>query len=163
MRTVRSRPTTCFFPPFFIKRKVVPFPSKLYTMLAGVEAEGLGHVVQWCSHGRAFMVHAVREFVEDILPRHVLCHAQLGIWYGRPASWMTLETFNGMAGMGDHRCLSSHHTHHGRPLTELFSHHLQQLFQAIKVHIFPASIEPLWLPTSSLGTRSRSLLPPTFS
>jgi len=56
--------------------QVVPFPVKLYDMLKGVEAEGLEHVVEWCSHGRAFMVHAAKDFVDDILPRYVVVECQ---------------------------------------------------------------------------------------
>lgn len=48
---------------------VVPFPVKLYTMLKGVEQEGMEHVVSWLPHGRCFMVHKPKEFVEDIMPR----------------------------------------------------------------------------------------------
>jgi hypothetical protein len=47
----------------------VPFPVKLYTMLKGVEQEGMEHVVSWLPHGRCFMVHKPKEFVEDIMPR----------------------------------------------------------------------------------------------
>jgi hypothetical protein len=50
---------------------VVPFPVKLYSMLKGVEQEGLEHIVSWQPHGRCFMVHQPKEFVEDIMPRYV--------------------------------------------------------------------------------------------
>ena len=49
----------------------MPFPVKLYNMLRGVEADGLNHVVEWCPHGRAFIVHAAKDFVEEILQQYV--------------------------------------------------------------------------------------------
>jgi hypothetical protein len=57
---------------------VVPFPVKLYNMLKGVEQEGLGHIVSWQPHGRCFMVHQPKEFVEEIMPRYVHCF--LSLW-----------------------------------------------------------------------------------
>ena len=51
---------------------VVPFPVKLYNMLEGVEQEGLEHVVSWQVHGRCFIVHRSKEFVEDVMPRYVV-------------------------------------------------------------------------------------------
>jgi hypothetical protein len=50
---------------------VVPFPVKLYNMLKGVEQEGLEHIVSWQPHGRCFIVHKPKEFVEEIMPRYV--------------------------------------------------------------------------------------------
>jgi hypothetical protein len=56
---------------------VVPFPVKLCNMLKGVEQEGLEHIVSWQPHGRCFMVHQPKEFVEDIMPRYVHCFVSL--------------------------------------------------------------------------------------
>ena len=45
---------------------VTPFPWKLHDMLESVEEEGYAHIVSWQVHGRCFMVHKPREFVEII-------------------------------------------------------------------------------------------------
>jgi hypothetical protein len=45
---------------------VTPFPWKLHDMLESVEEEGYAHIVSWQVHGRCFMVHKPREFVELI-------------------------------------------------------------------------------------------------
>jgi hypothetical protein len=58
---------------------VVPFPVKLCNMLKGVEQEGLEHIVSWQPHGRCFMVHRPKEFVEDIMPRYVHCVVSLSL------------------------------------------------------------------------------------
>jgi HSF-type DNA-binding len=44
------------------------FPVKLHYMLSELEKEGLSHVVSWQPHGRCFLVHDHKEFVERILP-----------------------------------------------------------------------------------------------
>jgi HSF-type DNA-binding len=44
------------------------FPSRLHYMLAELERDGMDHIVSWCSHGRAFMVHKQDQFVELVLP-----------------------------------------------------------------------------------------------
>lgn len=46
-----------------------PFPSKLHRMLATVEEAGLSGAVSWKSHGRAFQVNHVNQFVHTILPK----------------------------------------------------------------------------------------------
>lgn len=49
----------------------VPFPMKLHNMLeqiAQYENE-LEHIVSWQPHGRCFLVHKIKEFQEDVLPR----------------------------------------------------------------------------------------------
>jgi hypothetical protein len=58
---------------------VVPFPVKLYNMLKGVEQEGLEHIVSWQPHGRCFIVHQPKEFVEEIMPRYVHCFVSLSL------------------------------------------------------------------------------------
>ena len=50
---------------------LVPFPEKLYLMLAGVQKEGLEDVVSWQPHGRCFAVHQPQRFVEEVMPRYV--------------------------------------------------------------------------------------------
>lgn len=45
-----------------------PFPLKLHEMLIATAAEGMGDIVSWQPHGRCFLVHKPKEFV-DLLPR----------------------------------------------------------------------------------------------
>ena len=47
-----------------------PFPWKLHDMLDSMDKEGKLHVVCWQPHGRAFMVHKPKEFVEKIMPHY---------------------------------------------------------------------------------------------
>jgi hypothetical protein len=47
----------------------VAFPEKLHQMLSQIEEEGLSHVVSWQPHGRCFLVHRKRDFIDDIMPR----------------------------------------------------------------------------------------------
>jgi hypothetical protein len=46
-----------------------PFPLKLHRMLATVEEAGLSGAVSWKTHGRAFQVNHVNQFVQTILPK----------------------------------------------------------------------------------------------
>lgn len=46
-----------------------PFPLKLHEMLETVEANGHEHIVSWQPHGRCFVVHKPKEFV-DLLPSY---------------------------------------------------------------------------------------------
>lgn len=48
----------------------VPFPFKLHEMLEGVQREGLSHIVSWQPHGRAFLVHKPRAFVDTVLKQY---------------------------------------------------------------------------------------------
>ena len=48
----------------------VPFPVKLHLMLSRVEEEDLGHIVSWQPHGRCFLVHKPKEFVDEIMPTY---------------------------------------------------------------------------------------------
>ncbi len=47
-----------------------PFPWKLHEMLDAMAREGSHSVVTWQPHGRAFMVHKPKEFVEVIMPKY---------------------------------------------------------------------------------------------
>lgn len=47
----------------------VPFPEKLHYMLSQMEKNETAHIVNWQPHGRCFVVHKPKEFVEDILPK----------------------------------------------------------------------------------------------
>jgi hypothetical protein len=44
------------------------FPVKLHYMLSELEWDGLDHIVSWQPHGRCFVVHKQKEFVERIIP-----------------------------------------------------------------------------------------------
>jgi HSF-type DNA-binding len=46
------------------------FPVKLQRILDELEHDGLTDVISWLPHGRAFMVHNVDRFVQEILPLH---------------------------------------------------------------------------------------------
>eukprot|EP00980_Cylindrotheca_fusiformis_P009177 scaffold1996_cov127-Cylindrotheca_fusiformis.AAC.14 len=46
-----------------------PFPEKLHFMLSRVDFEGASHIVSWQPHGRCFIVHKPKEFVEKIMPK----------------------------------------------------------------------------------------------
>uniref|UniRef100_A0A7S2HD95 HSF-type DNA-binding domain-containing protein n=1 Tax=Helicotheca tamesis TaxID=374047 RepID=A0A7S2HD95_9STRA len=48
----------------------VPFPLKLHQVLGKIEEDGYGHVISWQPHGRCFVVHKQKEFVEDIMPEY---------------------------------------------------------------------------------------------
>ena len=47
----------------------VPFPVKLHAVLDQVEADGLAHVISWQPHGRCFVIHKPKEFVDNVMPR----------------------------------------------------------------------------------------------
>lgn len=44
-----------------------PFPWKLHDMLDAMDEEGTQNIVCWQPHGRSFMVHKPKEFVNDIM------------------------------------------------------------------------------------------------
>jgi hypothetical protein len=48
----------------------VPFPEKLHYMLSRMDPEGSEDIVTWQPHGRCFIVHKPKEFVEQIMPRY---------------------------------------------------------------------------------------------
>lgn len=48
----------------------VPFPWKVHIMLDAVAEEGLDHVVSWQTHGRSFLVHKPKIFVELVMSRY---------------------------------------------------------------------------------------------
>lgn len=45
------------------------FPEKLHHLLASMDEEGLEHIIAWQPHGRCFVIHEKKTFVEDIMPR----------------------------------------------------------------------------------------------
>lgn len=48
-----------------------PFPIYLHYILHQTEKAGLSHIVSWCPHGRAFVVHNRELFVRTVLPKYV--------------------------------------------------------------------------------------------
>lgn len=61
--------------PSLIKHKakggvITPFPVKLHGMLDMIEADGLANVVSWQPHGRCFVVHKPKEFVNHVMPHY---------------------------------------------------------------------------------------------
>lgn len=47
-----------------------PFPIKLHQMLDDIERDGYGDVVSWQPHGRCFVVHKPKTFVNHIMPTY---------------------------------------------------------------------------------------------
>jgi hypothetical protein len=47
----------------------IAFPIKLHAVLDQVEADGLGHIVSWMPHGRCFVIHMAKEFVDLVMPK----------------------------------------------------------------------------------------------
>lgn len=47
----------------------VAFPEKLHQMLSQIDDEGLSQVVSWQPHGRCFLVHRKKEFIDEVMPR----------------------------------------------------------------------------------------------
>lgn len=52
------------------KLKTAPFPIKLHIMLANMEMQGTNHIASWFPHGRAFIIHQPKLFVEKIMPEY---------------------------------------------------------------------------------------------
>jgi hypothetical protein len=48
----------------------VPFPEKLYFMLQDVEKQGKSNIISFCPHGRAFAIHDMKAFTDEILPKY---------------------------------------------------------------------------------------------
>jgi hypothetical protein len=47
-----------------------PFPIRLHMMLDKIEEDGFAHVVSWQPHGRCFIVHKQKQFVEHVMPTY---------------------------------------------------------------------------------------------
>jgi hypothetical protein len=48
----------------------ISFPLKLHAFLDQVEADGLAHIISWRPHGRCFLIHEPKEFVENVMPNY---------------------------------------------------------------------------------------------
>jgi hypothetical protein len=44
------------------------FPYKLHYMLTELETDGMDDIVSWQPHGRCFLVHDQKAFVDQVLP-----------------------------------------------------------------------------------------------
>eukprot|EP00978_Attheya_sp_CCMP212_P000432 scaffold877_cov57-Attheya_sp.AAC.7 len=47
-----------------------PFPIRLHMMLDKIEEDGFAHVVSWQPHGRCFIVHKQKQFLEHVMPTY---------------------------------------------------------------------------------------------
>eukprot|EP00934_Nitzschia_sp_Nitz4_P009187 Nitzschia sp. Nitz4//scaffold54_size114964//84269//85502//NITZ4_003861-RA/size114964-processed-gene-0.190-mRNA-1//-1//CDS//3329554381//9177//frame0 len=47
-----------------------PFPAVLHNMMSESESRGFSDIVAWQPHGRAFLIHKPKEFVNDVLPKY---------------------------------------------------------------------------------------------
>ena len=48
----------------------ISFPLKLHAVLDQVEQDGLSHVISWQPHGRCFVIHNPKVFVEEVMPHY---------------------------------------------------------------------------------------------
>ena len=48
----------------------ISFPMKLHAVLDQVEEDGLAHIVSWSPHGRCFIIHKPKEFVDHVMPNY---------------------------------------------------------------------------------------------
>jgi hypothetical protein len=48
----------------------ISFPLKLHAVLDQVEADGLADVISWMEHGRCFVIHNAKEFVDHVMPHY---------------------------------------------------------------------------------------------
>lgn len=46
-----------------------PFPEKLFELLESASEQGLDEIIGWQPHGRCFVVHKPKEFVEVVMPQ----------------------------------------------------------------------------------------------
>jgi len=49
---------------------ISPFPIKLYEMLENVSKDNFHRIVSWQPHGRCFLVHKPKDFVDFVLPKY---------------------------------------------------------------------------------------------
>jgi hypothetical protein len=50
----------------------VAFPEKLHDMLSRMDEEGTNDVISWQPHGRCFLIHKKKEFVNHVMTRYVI-------------------------------------------------------------------------------------------
>lgn len=49
---------------------ITPFPERLYNMLGEADQAGFSDVVSWQPHGRCFIIHDPKQFVESVMPKY---------------------------------------------------------------------------------------------
>jgi hypothetical protein len=49
----------------------VAFPEKLHDMLSRMDEEGTNNIISWQPHGRCFLIHKKKEFVNQVMTRYV--------------------------------------------------------------------------------------------
>jgi HSF-type DNA-binding len=47
-----------------------PFPLKLHAILDAIEQDGYDKVISWQPHGRCFIIHKPKDFVEYVMPKY---------------------------------------------------------------------------------------------
>ena len=47
-----------------------PFPTVLHCMMEQTDSQGYSHIVSWQPHGRAFLIHDSKKFVDVVLPMY---------------------------------------------------------------------------------------------
>jgi hypothetical protein len=47
-----------------------PFPLKLHTILDSIENDGYAEVISWQPHGRCFVIHKPKDFMEYVMPKY---------------------------------------------------------------------------------------------
>jgi hypothetical protein len=50
----------------------VAFPEKLHDMLSRMDEEGTNNVISWQPHGRCFLIHKKKDFVNHVMTRYVI-------------------------------------------------------------------------------------------
>jgi hypothetical protein len=46
------------------------FPQRLHELLDQIEADGFAHIISWQPHGRCFVVHEPKVFVDSVMPTY---------------------------------------------------------------------------------------------
>lgn len=46
-----------------------PFPLRLHQVLDQVETDGYADIISWKPHGRCFVIHKPKQFVEEVMPK----------------------------------------------------------------------------------------------
>lgn len=49
----------------------VAFPEKLHDMLNRMDEEGTNNIISWQPHGRCFLIHKKKDFVNQVMTRYV--------------------------------------------------------------------------------------------
>jgi hypothetical protein len=55
----------------------VAFPEKLHDMLSRMDEQGTNNVISWQPHGRCFLIHKKKDFVNQVMTRYVFTMAKV--------------------------------------------------------------------------------------